>query len=205
MLAPGWVRSSRQSARRHRARPARRRPGRAAARRPPASTSSGSSSRDPSAARMVTRLVSVPKPDPASATSFATSRSTPLRRSFSAARSSDPVSAAKPTRTGAAGRGSRVGAPSLSSPWAIRAISASRSGVGFEPDGQAVGRARASSARLDRPEVGDRGGHDQRVEAGRIRRERGRPAAAPRRRSAVDSARTTVARRPAAAPRRSRR
>ena len=54
----------------------------------------------PSAARIVTRFVSVPNPEPGSATSFATSRSTPLRRSFSAARSSEPVSAAKPTSTG---------------------------------------------------------------------------------------------------------
>ena len=61
---------------------------------------SGRSARDPSAARIDTRLVSVPKPEPGSATSFATSRSTPLRRSLSAARSSEPVSAANPTRTG---------------------------------------------------------------------------------------------------------
>ena len=43
--------------------------------------------------------------------------------------------------------GSRVGAPSLSRPRAIRATSASRSGVGFELEGQAVGRARACGRR----------------------------------------------------------
>ena len=48
---------------------------------------------------MVTRFVSVPKPEPGSATSLATSRSTPLRAALAVARSSEPVSAANPTRT----------------------------------------------------------------------------------------------------------
>ena len=62
--------------------------------------SSGRSSRDPSAPRIETRLVSVPNPEPASATSLATRRSAPFRRSFSGARSRLPVSAANPTMTG---------------------------------------------------------------------------------------------------------
>ena len=70
-------------------------------------------------------------PEPGSATSLATSRSTPLRRSLSAARSSEPVSAANPTRTGrGAQRLVRRRRRSRSVPRAIRAISARMSGVG---------------------------------------------------------------------------
>ena len=75
--------------------------------------------------RMTTRLVSVPKPEPGSLTSFATSRSAPLRRSFSGARSSEPVSAANPTMTGRGSR-SRARAPtsarmsSVGSSWRVR-------------------------------------------------------------------------------------
>ena len=127
---------------------------------------SGSSSRLPSASRIVTRLVSVPNPEPASETSFATSRSTPLRRSLSAARSSEPVSAANPTRKGRGSAARRVTPPSRSSPRAIRATSARMSGVGFELEGRASRRVRASvSAGRRRPEVGDRRGHHERVEA----------------------------------------
>ncbi len=91
--------------------------------------SSGRSSREPSAARMQTRFVSVPKPDPASATSLATSRSTPLRSSLSPARSSEPVSAAKPTSTGRGTTGWAVTSPVTSVPRTIRTIWASTSGV----------------------------------------------------------------------------
>ncbi len=85
MLAPDSVRRSwPQSGGRRRARPAPARPGRAAGPRPRAWTAVGSSSRDPSAPRIATRLVSVPNPEPGSLTSLATSRSTPLRRSLSA-------------------------------------------------------------------------------------------------------------------------
>ena len=127
---------------------------------------SGRSARDPSAARIDTRLVSVPKPEPGSATSFATSRSTPLRRSLSAARSSEPVSAANPTRTGTGCSGSRVAAPSLSRPWAIRATSARRSGVDSSSERQVVGARELGLGGGDRPEVGHGRGHDQGVEAG---------------------------------------
>ena len=73
-----------QSALTRRERPALGRAGRGGGRRPPAWCSSGRSSRPPSASRIVTRLVSVPKPEPGSATSLATSRSMPLRWSLSA-------------------------------------------------------------------------------------------------------------------------
>ena len=109
---------------------------------------SGRSSRDPSAARIETRFVSVPKPEPGSATSLATRRSTRLRRSFSAARSSEPVSAANPTRTGTGRSGSRVVAPSLSRPRAIRATSASRSGVASSSRVSASPRSSLRSARV---------------------------------------------------------
>ena len=111
-------------------RPTGRRPGRAAGRRPRAFESSGQASGSPSAAYRVTRLVSVPKPEPASATSLATSRSTPLRRSLSAARSSEPVSAAKSHQDGPRPERLAGRAPSASRPWAIRATSARMSGVG---------------------------------------------------------------------------
>src|SRR3954453_9289460 len=62
---------------------------------------SGHCSSWPPGTTSVTRLVSVPNPDPSSATSLATRRSTPLRIAFSLARSRDPVLTAKPTITGA--------------------------------------------------------------------------------------------------------
>src|SRR5680860_1211833 len=54
----------------------------------------------PSGRMSVTWLVSVPKPDPGALTSFATNRSTPLRRALETASSSPPTSAANPTRNG---------------------------------------------------------------------------------------------------------
>ena len=118
----------RQSAPPRRGRPAPRPRGRGSVRRPRASARSGRASSVPSAARIVTRLVAVPKPDPSSATSLATSRSTRFLASFSAARARLPVSAAKPTSTGRGSSGRRVGAPASSSPRTRRPISASRSG-----------------------------------------------------------------------------
>ena len=111
--------------------------------------------------------MSVPKPEPGSATSLATSRSRPLRRSFSAARSSEPVSAANPTRTGVGRSGSRVGAPSESRPRAIRPISASRSGVASSSRVSASPRASLRVGPGRRPEVGDRRRHHEGIEAGR--------------------------------------
>ena len=116
---------------------------------------------------MLTRFVSVPNPEPASATSLATSRSTPLRLSFSAARSSEPVSAAKPTRYG----------PRLHGLCGRLAIAV---GAADDPRelGQDVGRglelerqpgAGALELRVGgahRPEVGHGRGHDERIEAG---------------------------------------
>ena len=162
MLAPTRVGRVAQSARRRRARPAPRRrdPGCG----PPTSrlVSSGRSSREPSAARIVTRFVSVPNPEPGSATSLATSRSTPLRRSLSAARSSEPVSAAKPTSTGRVGLARR------------RALAVEPVAIGARRAGPASIRARASARRRAaacarrgrrRPEVRDGGGHHEGIEA----------------------------------------
>ena len=83
-----------------RGRPAPRPRGRGGGRRPRAWRAAAGRRASRPRARIVTRLVSVPKPEPGSATSLATSRSTPLRRSLSGARSSEPVSAAKPDEDG---------------------------------------------------------------------------------------------------------
>ena len=64
-------------------------------------------------------------------------------------------------------RGSRVAAPSLSSPWAIRPTSARRSGGRLELEDQAVAALELSIGRSDRAEIRDRRGHHQGVEAGR--------------------------------------
>ena len=145
-----------QSARPRRGRPAPRRPGRGSRRRPRAWRAAAGRPASPSADRIETRFVSVPKPEPASATSLATRRSTPLRRSLSAARSSEPVSAANPTRIG---RGS--GRPSARRPPRRRRRGCPRS-ARARGSGRRRGRA-SSSAAVARPEVGDGGGHDQGV------------------------------------------
>ena len=156
-----------QSARRRRARPARGRPGRAGGRRPRAST--GAAGRRASRRRRGSRpgWCRCRSPEPGSATSLATSRSTPLRRSLSAARSSEPVSAANPTRTGRGRSGSRVAAPSESRPRAIRADLGQQVRGRLELEGQPVAAGELGVGPAGRPEVGDRGGHDQRVEPGR--------------------------------------
>ena len=145
-----------------------------------------------------TRFVSAPKPDPASATSFATRKSTPfLFQSLSAARAMDPVSAAKPTSTGrreAAARGSRV------------AVRRRGPGPGGRPRarGRAWGRSSSvsaprpggasSSAGLGRREVGHRGGHHGASQPGGSSRARASsPGGAPPRARPVVSTRTTCA------------
>ena len=130
--------------------------------------SSGSSSLAPARSRIVTRFVSVPNPEPASLTSFATRRSTPFAWSLAAARSREPVSAAKPTSTGAA-------APVRPASAELAAISASRSGVGVSSRVRPSARAILRSAGEAGREVGDRGGHDERIGSGGVgRAHRGR-------------------------------
>ena len=97
MGSPCW---SRQCAPGHRVRPTARRRGPAGGPRPRASRAAAGRRATRPRPGSTTRFVSVPNPEPASLTSLATSRSAPLRRSFSGARSSEPVSAAKPTITG---------------------------------------------------------------------------------------------------------
>ena len=191
MLAPGAGSVLRQSARPRRARPARGRRGRAGGRRPRAWRAAAGRPACRRRRGSSTRFVSVPKPEPASATSLATSRSTPLRASLSAARSSEPVSAANPTRTGvgrsgAAGRRAvAVEAAAIARPRRGCPASASSS------SGRARRRASSFGRRRARPEVGDGGGHDEGVEAGRVGIGRASRSSAARR-SAVDSTRTTV-------------
>ena len=130
---------------------------------------SGRSSRDPSAARIETRFVSVPKPG-------ARLRRRRWRRAgrrpcAGASRRRGRASRSRPrTRPGSgagrAARGSR--SPSLSRPWTIRATSASRSGVGSSSQRQRRrSRCELACRRRGRPEVGDGGGHDQGIEPGR--------------------------------------
>ena len=64
----------------------------------------------------------------------------------------------------------RVGSPPLSRPWAIRATSARRSGVGVSSRARPSPRAIFRSAGLTRREIGDGGGHDQGIEPGTRRR-----------------------------------
>ena len=144
----------------------------------------------PSAARIVTRFVSVPNPEPASATSLATSRSTPLRAELVRRRARASRSRPRTRR----GRARAAAAPGR------RPVSAARTGdLGedvrrrLELEGQPVAARELRSAAPGRPEVGDGGGHDQRVEAGARRPSRWRATAARARISAVDSTRTTLA------------
>ena len=142
---------------------------------------------------------------PASATSLATSRSTPLRRSFSRG----ALERAGLGREADEDR-ARVGAARGSGRRRCRARGRS---ARSRRAGPASARAGASSASargqlglggLDRPEVGDRRGHDQGVEPGRPVVRLGRPAAAPHRgRPSTRPGRRS--RRRAAGPRRSRR
>ncbi len=154
--------------------------------------SSGRSSRDPSAPRIETRLVSVPNPEPASATSLATSKSAPLRRSFSGARSSEPVSAANPTRTG------RVELPAPRRAWRPARMS---SDLGQEVRWSVPARRQPVRESL----VGRRwpaGSRRRRRPSRARRRSPGTPPRGPRRRiAAVDSAETS-ARSPAGSGRR---
>ena len=117
---------------------------------------------------MVTRFVSRAEAEPGSETSLATRRSTPLRAAFSGARSSDPVSAAKPTMSGR--RGALGGLAR-----ARVAASARMSVGGLELEVQSVGAGELHVRGLARPEVGHRGGHDEGVAAGQ--RRAGRPRA----------------------------
>ena len=192
MLAPGSVRSSVQSGWPRRARPARGPRDRAADRRRRAWTAAGRSSREPSAARIETRLVSVPKPEPGSATSLATSRSAPLRRSFSAARSREPVSAANPTMTG-------TGPKRLAGRARPRCRARARSGRSRR-GGPASARARGSGCRLARA-CGSAGATGRKSATAAAMTRASNPAepsaawvdrSSAARRSAVDSTRTTV-------------
>ena len=89
-----------QSARRRRARPARAAT-RSSSRPRPRACSAAAGRRATAVGREDAHAVRLgPEPEPGSATSLATSRSTPLRCSLSTARSSEPVSAANPTRYG---------------------------------------------------------------------------------------------------------
>ena len=83
--------------------------------------------------------------------------------------------------------------PVRSVPWTSRAIWPRTSGVGSSSRVRPAPRSSLWSARVDRPEVGDGRGHDQRVEAGRAVRRRGSSRWSAVRSSAVDSTRTTVA------------
>ena len=149
--------------------------GRGAGRPPRASTAAARSSRVPSAARIGPGSCRSRSPEPGSATSFATRRSTRLARELRRrARSSEPVSAANPTRTGRGASGRRVGC--------ARGVEAVDDPADLGEDVGRRARARGSGAsprasfvvgRVARPEVGDGRGHDERVE--------GRPAVGARR------------------------
>ena len=102
-------------------------------------------SRDPSAARIDTRLVSVPKPEPGSATSFATSRSTPLRRSLSAAARASPSRRRTRPGPGRGCSGSRVGGAVAVETVGDPGDLGEEVRRGLEPQGQGVRRARAWS------------------------------------------------------------
>ena len=129
--------------------------------------SSGSSSRAPARSRIVTRFVSVPNPEPGSLTSFATSRSTPFERELRGR----PVERAGLGREPDEDWAGEPPAPEA----ACAATSARRSGVGVSSRLRPSLRGDLAIRGRGRREVGDRGGHDERVGAGGIgRAHRGR-------------------------------
>ena len=87
-----------------------------------------------------------------------------MRRSLSAARSSEPVSAANPTRTGA-GRGLPRASPVTSADDPADLGQDVRRRLQLERQALAAGQLRRRPGAVG-PEVGDGGGHDQRVERG---------------------------------------
>ena len=138
--------------------------GRGSGPRPRASTAAAARRRAPARSRIVTRFVSVPKPEPASLTSFATSRSTPFAREL---RRPPGRASRSPPRTRRGPGGGAAARPRRP----CAATSASRSGVGVELEASGPrSRAILRSAGRGRREVGDRGGHDERVGAGGVGR-----------------------------------
>ena len=147
-----------------RASSARRPPGPGCGRRPRAWAGAGGRAAVPSAARIVTRLVSVPKPEPCSVTSFATSRSTPLQASLPAARASRSRRRSRPVP----GRAREPAAPPRPLEAAIEPADPGQEvGVGTSRSVRPASVRRIlAAAGLGRAEVGHGGGHDQGVEAG---------------------------------------
>jgi hypothetical protein len=118
----------------------------------------GRSSRDPSEARIVTRFVSVPKPEPASLTSFATRRSTPFSRQL----------VRGPVERASLGREPHEDRSRSHGPFGdLAGDPCQQVGRRLEPEREPVAPRELHVAGLDGSEVRDRGGHDQPIEAGR--------------------------------------
>ena len=148
-----------------------RTPGRAARRRPGAWTSAATSSGSPPADDDRHAIGVGPEAGARLGDVVGDEQVDALARAFSAARSSEPVSAAKPTTTGR---------------WSRGRARAARDGLGqdvagrLELERQPARCARAWCRRRARPEVGHGGGHDEHVRAvgaspPRASRPRGRP------------------------------
>ena len=129
------------------------RPGPSSRRRPGAWSCSGHSSSSPPGTTSVTRFVSVPKPLPSSATSLATSRSTPLRVAFSRARERTRLGREPDhERRRCGSSGARLRRPRRG----CRSSARARGSVPRRP-------SILPCAIVSRPEVGDGGGHHQRI------------------------------------------
>ena len=127
---------------------------------------SGHASDGPSAEKIVTRFVSVPKPEPASATSFATSRSTP----FAAQLLGGPLERPGLGREAHEDRRRDVGLPRDVAGRVLPSDDPADLGqdVGrrLQLERQALPAGQLRLGRMGRTEVGHGRGHDERVERG---------------------------------------
>ena len=182
MLAPGWVSVLGCSLRGRVAGVQRGRPrGRGAGRRPRAWQQRPGRRDAPSASRIVTRLVSVPKPG-AGLGDVVGDEQVDALAARACPRRGRASRSPRRTRRGPA----RAQRPPGRAP--VRVEAADDPGdLGEEVRRRLRARGSAPSPRsslrrggVGRPEVGDRGGHDQRIEAGRSASVVGQPAGAPR-------------------------